>query len=85
MERALYPFKIITMDFTEFEKKGESFIFSGAMHIAGVSKRGTSMETIAEIVTFAGSNVRNIQKNHIQQRNTVHIREINRMGNENEH
>ena len=55
------------MDFAKFTKKGESFIclgdkFSGAIHVEGVSKGGTSAETIAAIVNFAKSNVRNIRK-----------------------
>ena len=67
MEREEQPFKIITMDFEKFKKKGESFIclgdkFSGAIHVAGVSKGETSMETIAAIVNFAKSNERNIRK-----------------------
>ena len=68
-ERAHLPFKIITMDFTKFTKNGESFIclgdkFSGAIHVTGVSKGGTSTETIAAIVNFAKSNVRNIKKSY---------------------
>ena len=66
-ERAQHPFEIITMDLAEFEKKGESFIclgdkFSRAIHLASISKGGTSMEIIAAIVAFARSNVRNIRK-----------------------
>ena len=55
------------MEIAEFTKGGESFIclrdkFRGAIHIEGVSKGGTSAETIAAIVNFAKSNVRNIKK-----------------------
>ena len=44
-ERAHLPFEIITMDFAEFTKGGDSFIclgdkFSGARHVEGVSKGG---------------------------------------------
>ena len=39
-ERGKYPFEVITMDFAEFTKKGETFIvlgdkFSGALHVEG--------------------------------------------------
>ena len=66
-ERGRYPFEIITMDFTEFRKKEESFIilrdkFSGALHLEGVGLGGTSRETINAIMNFARSNVGNIQK-----------------------
>ena len=66
-ERANYPFEVITMDFAEFTKSGESFVvmsdkYSGALHAGGVKKGGTGDETINNVVNFARSNVGNIKK-----------------------
>ena len=62
-EKANYPFEVITMDFAEFTKSGESFVvmsgkYSGALHVGG----GTGDETINNVVNFARSNVGNINK-----------------------
>ena len=48
-ERANYPFEIITMDFGEFKKSGESFVimsdkYSGALHAGGVKKEEQVMK-----------------------------------------
>ena len=60
-ERAGQPFEIVTLDFAEFKKSGESFVvigdkYSGDLHVAGVSKGGTSREVINAIQTFCRSN-----------------------------
>ena len=66
-ERGNYPFEVITMDFAEFTKSGETFIimsdkYSGALHVDGVKKGGTGHETISSVVNFARSNIGNIKK-----------------------
>ena len=66
-EGGQYPFEVITMDFAEFTKAGETFIiltdkYSVALHIGGVKKGGTEQETISAVVNFARSNVDNIKK-----------------------
>ena len=45
------PFKILTMDFAEFTKQGESFVvigdkYGGDLHVEGAKKGGTSREVI---------------------------------------
>ena len=45
-ERAGEPFKVVTLDFAEFKKSGESFVvigdkYSGNLHVVGVSKGRT--------------------------------------------
>ena len=65
-ERASYPFEVITMDFLEFRKAGESFIilgdkYSGALQMEGLRKGGTTQETINTITNFARSSVGRIK------------------------
>ena len=59
-ERAGEPFKILTLDFAEFQKRTESFVvigdkYSRDLQLAGVSKGGTSREVINAIQTFCRS------------------------------
>ena len=66
-ERARYPFEIITADFAEFEKRTESFLilgdkYSGALHISGMRKGGTTEEAIDAVHHFATSSTQFIKK-----------------------
>ena len=56
-ERASRPFEIITLDYAEFKKKGESFVvigdkYSGALHVAGVKKGVNTREKINAVTDF---------------------------------